>query len=170
MIPYHSHDVPKHNNQLPKADLRAEISAFGLLVWTYADQRVRAASEQGLNDTLGPRVATSTVLGRLGDSVVGNGRGTINGRLEPHGDAWTVDEMVKAWFDHDGVRHAYVAWYLEKRRRVPHASEAYLCLLEWKGHTAKHLAYVAEIYQLFDGLLNVLVGVETSRWRVVNRG
>jgi hypothetical protein len=199
MIPYHSHVVPKVNHHLPKddfkADLRAETTALGLLLWTYADERVRAASEQGLNDMLGPREPSSTVLGRLGDSVEGTGRGVINGRLEPHEDALAVDSLVRAWFDQDGVRHAYMAWYLEKRMGLPRASdleplhcvpkldergrlevlyplsgrhEPYLCLLEWKGCSAARLAFVQEMHDLFHGLLGVLSGVKLSKWKVVS--
>lgn len=192
MIPYHSHDVPKHNNQLPKADLRAEISAFGLLVWTYADERVRAASEEWAGETHGPFISRSTPLGRLVDGVVGAGRGTINGMLYAHEDAVAVDAAVLAGCGGRSDCHHYLAWHLERRLAPPHPStlqperrvprlrpngkpyllydhnrnvigEAY----DVEGYSAKQIAFAEQNFQNYQLIRSKLLSQKLVKWRVL---
>lgn len=183
---------PKKKDQLPKADLRSEITAFRLLVWTYADERVRAANVGG---DLAPQAATSTVLGRLIDGDIGSARGTINGLLDPHQDAWEVNGLVLAWFDQNSTQYTYLASYLEKRlppphpstleplRRIPRlrangkpyyrydASRHVIGMVEDEvGHDANQIAYAGLIYDLFIGLLDVLSTAKLHKWKVVGRG
>ncbi len=192
MIPSHSHHLPNFKNTLPKADLRAETTAFQLLVWTYADERVRAAGEGG---DYGPVAMESTLLGRLIDGVAGVGRGTINGLLEVHDDALAVDGLVWAWFDGNWSHRAYLASYLERRvapphpktlkplRRVPRLranGRPYLLydlnrnvvgvVEDVEGCDEKQLAYAGLQHRLFCGLLGVLSGIKLKKWKVVARG
>jgi hypothetical protein len=191
-IPLASHYPPKYRNQPPKADLRQDITAFRLLVWTYADECVRAASD-GEADLNGEK--TTTVLGRLIDGDEGAGRGSINGLLIPHDDAVVVDGLVWAWLDQDWGKRAYYASYLEKRlapphpmslepeRRVPrlrangkpyviydHNRNRVGVLEDIVGHSAKQIAYADQMYCLFEGLLDVLQTIQLKKWRVKNRG
>ena len=175
-----------------KPDLRQEISAFKLLTWTYADERVRAASDGG---ELGPQVQSSTLLGRLMDGVEGTGRGTINGFMEIHDDALSVDALVWAWFDQNWSHRAYLASYLERRVAPPHPStleperrtprlrangkpyviydrnrNAMGVLEDVVGFDAKQIEYATFHYALFVGLLDVLRGVKLKKWKVLGRG
>jgi hypothetical protein len=195
MIPYHSHDVPKHNHQLPKADFRSETTAFQLLIWTYADERVRAASEEWDGDTFGPFISRSTPLGRLVDGVMGSGRGTINGQLYAHEDALQVDALVAAWCEHRSDEHHYLAWHFEKRMAPPHPStlepERKVPRLrpngkphmlydhnrhpigvvhDLVGHSPKQIAFADRMIRLFDGLLDLLMRENLKKWRVLERG
>ena len=174
-----------------KADLRREISGFGLLVWTYADEHVRAACDGG---TYGEVQHGSTVLGRLQDSVSGSGRGSINGLLNPHEDAMAVDALVWAWFDQNGSHRAYLAAHLEKRKAPPdpatlepqrlvprlraNGKPYYIydrsrnvigVIEDLVGHDEKQIAYARYHHNLFQGLLEVLPGLKLSRWKVVKR-
>ncbi len=192
MIPYHSHDVPKHNNQLPKADLRAEISAFGLLIWTYADERVRAASEEWAGETFGPLVSRSTPLGRLVDGVIGSGRGTINGMLYAHEDAVAVDGAVLAACGGRSDQHQYLALHFERRMVPPHPStleperkvprlrpngKPHLLydhnrhvigvVHDLVGYSAKHIAFAAQAFAIYELILVSLASQNLSKWRVL---
>lgn len=193
MIPYHSHDVPKYTNQLPKADLRAEISAFGLLVWTYADQRVRAMAD-GAEWSDG-QSRSGTLLGRLIDGIEGTGRGTINGLIEIHEDALAVDALVWAWYEGDFAHRAYLAAHLERRNTPPHPAtleplrrvprlrpngkphviydsnrHSIGVLEDLVGFDEKQIAYADVQYCLFIGLLDVLASQKLVKWKVKGRG
>jgi hypothetical protein len=175
-----------------KADLRHETSAFALLVWTYADEHVRAASDGG---DYGHEAKTSTLLGRLIDGVVGSGRGTINGLLEAHEDAMAVDALVWAWFDQNGSHRAYLASYLERRvapphpdtlerqRRVPrlrangkphviydHNRNPVGVLEDVVGYDEKQIAYASYHHRMFVELIGVLPGIHLTRWKVTRSG
>lgn len=193
IIPSRSHHNPKHHNQLPKADMRRETTAFRLLVWTYADERVRAmadGAEYGDGLSYG-----STVLGRLIDGVEGSGRGTINGLIEIHEDALMVDSLVWAWYDHRPDYRAYLATHLERRVPPPHPStlepqrrvprlkpngkphilydnnrHAIGVLEDVVGYDAKQMAYADLHYRLFVGLLDVLKSQQLTKWKVTGRG
>jgi hypothetical protein len=190
-IPYPSHVPPKHNNQPPKADLRREITAWQLLVWTYADERVRAASGSEAPDHVASNGYSLMRLGETGVSA-----GTVRGLLEPHEDALAVDALVWAWFDHDFQRRAALAAACERRKPLPQAAQLkpfrflpkykdngklwmeyrhgehgpYCCVLDCEGYTQAQLQRVQDLHDLFVGLLDVMIGMRLSRYKVVTRG
>lgn len=195
-LPSSSHDVPikssHHPNEKKKADLRRETTAWSLLVWTYADERVRAASDGG---EVGPSTKKSTVLGRLIDGDVGAGAGTINGWLEAHEDALAVDALVWAWYDQNVSHRAYLAAHLERRKPPPHPStlepqqrvprlkpngkphvvydqnrHAIGVLEDVIGYDATQIAHADYHYRLFVALLDVLIPIKLTKWKVISRG
>ncbi len=83
ITPFHP---PKHKDQPPKADLRREITPWRALVWAYADECVGVA-------TNGPSEYASTGLAQTAYSERVPG-GTINGWLDAHEDAFTIDAFL----------------------------------------------------------------------------
>lgn len=177
--------------QVLKADLRQPITAWKALVWAYANECVRVATNSDY------RLA-NTGYSSVDLEGVGGAGGAINGFLEAHEDALAIDETVRAWFDFNGSYYAHVAQTVEKRRRLPMASELqplravpvrrvngtikeeYLgngrhdapayCLVEYEGHTSDELQHAQELYDLFVALLDIMPGLKLSKWRITERG
>lgn len=174
-----------------KADLRQPITAWKALVWAYADECVR--------------VATNSDYRRadLGYSSVdlegaGGSGGAINGFLEAHEDALAIDETVRAWFDFNGTYYHRLAVAAEKRRPLPQACDLpalrvvperkvngtikieynsagrhgtpHYCLVLYDGYTADELAKVQELHDLFIALLDIMPGLKLGKWRITERG
>lgn len=178
-----------------KADLRAEASAWAVLVWAYADECVRAAGEEYRDS--GPVRETSST-GRLMNMGLVQGRGSINGRLDAHADALAIDKKLRLWFDFNPNYYAGVAMAAEKRRRVPmgcelpplrvvphrrvngaikeeytrmgrHDKPAY-CLFDLEGCSGEEMAAAQQVYDLFIAFLDIMPGLKLSKWRVTQRG
>ena len=116
MLPIDRFYVPKTNNQLPKADLRRAISPWRALCWAYADECVGVATnvpdshhlycDNGLmQTTYGERLA----------------RGSINGALDAHEDAFAIDGFVyRACGGREGLKPYHrIRAAAEKRRIIP---------------------------------------------------
>lgn len=176
--------------QILKADLRQPITAWKALVWAYADEHVRAATNsKGSWVRPGP---SSVDLGETG------GSSGIAGFLEAHDDAVAIDGMVKAWFDFDGMQYHRLAFALERRARPPRGCELQplrlvpklkvngtpemvyngygrhdmplYCLLEIEGYDDAAIAKAQELYDLFVALLDIMPGLKLSKWRIVGQG
>ncbi|MBG1232985.1 hypothetical protein [Aestuariivirga litoralis] len=168
-----------------KADLRREITPWGLLVWAYRDECVRAKS----GSQEGSFGHTDFVMARYGEGQAP--RGTINGFLEPHEDALLIDKIMADWFS--GIDQGYVHTArhaekgvmpvhpdkLERARLVPvlkpngkprmmyFSGAAICCELEATGHTPQDIARHETYWDLLMGLLPVLKARAFTRWRVV---
>ena len=118
IVPTSSQHPPKNRNDHPndhrKADLRREITAFGLLDWAYRKECVKAAGEQEWTDILG--YAPSSIA-KMATGDIGVGHGTINGRLDVHVDALAVDAFVRKTA---GDHYEMLTLYCEKGKAVPH--------------------------------------------------
>jgi hypothetical protein len=75
-----------------KADLRQEITGFGLLDWAYRKECVRAAGEEEWAALEGHGMSILARAGNVG--LKGMSHGAINGRLDVHIDALRVDKFV----------------------------------------------------------------------------
>lgn len=174
-----------------RADLRAEISAWRLLVWAYRDEALRAATNG--SDFAG----AATGYAQVNAERVGP-RGSINGLLEAHEDAFAVDAKVSAWFE--GVDRNWrdlLAAYCEKAKAPPSAAELspmrlvprlrpngslwleypvrgrnepYLCLVDYEGHSEQELRRVQDFRDLVDALLDIMPGWTLTKWKVTSRG
>lgn len=177
-----------------RADLRREITAWGALVWAYADQHVRAATHCGSEPAL--YCSNGLALIRVGETGIGGG--AINGLLEAHPDAWAIDNLVANWFDEWPEWRHGVAVYAEKRRPPPAAEQlttfricgpkysakghpvvlyndrggrsAYLCVLDveegaTEADVERHRAFLA----MFSALLEIMQGLKLERWKISGR-
>ena|SRR6185295_2850277 len=179
------------SRQVLKADLRQPITAWKALVWAYADECVRMATNSDY------RLA-STGYSSVDLEGVGGTGGAINGFLEAHDDALAIDETVRAWFDFDGMYYQRLAIAAEKRRPPPKASELapwhvvpvlrpnetikceyrtlgrhdepWYCLIDYEGTEPDQLEEAQKLYDLFLGLLGILPGLKLSKWRVEGEG
>lgn len=186
-----SHLVPMKKSQLPKADLRQPITAWKALVWAYADECVRVATNSDF------RLANTGYSSVDLEGAGGRG-GAINGFLEAHEDALAIDETVRAWFDFDGMQYHRMAIAAEKRKPLLKASdlkplrlvpeyrvngtikmeyrnqgkhaEPHYCWVIYEGHTAEELSKAQQLYDLFVALLDVMPGLKLRKWRVCERG
>lgn len=177
--------------QVVKADLRQPITAWKALVWAYADECVRVATNSDY------RLA-STGYSSVDLEGAGGTGGAINGFLEAHEDALAIDETVRAWFDFNGTYYHRLAVAAEKRKPLPRAcdlrplrvlpqyrpngtvrmeyrsqgkhAEPHYCLVAYDGHTAEQLTEVQEHFDLFVALLDILPGLKLMKWRVAERG
>src|SRR6185503_15471647 len=102
--------------QILKADLRQPITAWKALVWAYADECVRMATNSDYR-------VVNTGYSSVDLEGVGGTGGAIGGFLEAHEDALAIDETVRAWFDFDGIYYHRMAIAAEKRKPLPQASE-----------------------------------------------
>lgn len=179
-------------------EFRRETTAWGVLVWAYADEIVRAASSVGGSNFPTPRLAQSS----LGRECVSTG--LINGWYEPHRDARLIHAKLQDWFDHDPGQGIAVMSYAERRQLVPpsitvprvrvvpqldrngnvliqrHRAPgrgrviAEYCLLDYEGTDARiaeqrEAAWV-EFYRMFIAFLDVMPGFPLTRWKITKRG
>lgn len=177
--------------QMLKADLRQPITAWKALVWAYADQHVRmATNNEG-------RLAENG-FSQMGYSDVGHGSGAINGWLDAHEDALLIDVKTRAWFSVGKNFYGSFAMAVERRRRpaqacelpplhaVPvrrvngtikeeyirmgrHDTPAY-CLVDWEGCDAAELAAAQMLYDLFVAFLDIMPQLKLSKWRIEGTG
>ena len=173
-----------------KPDLRREISSWGLLIWAYRDQSVRAASY----DEKARYCSNGLVLQRLGET--GIGRGAINGYHLPHEDALAIDAFVEEWFEPVSGGRDYLAWYAERAKLPPHPDtlprerlvpllkhngmpetlihpvtrRPYACILKMEGLSKREIDRQATLYALWDVLLDIMIGKSWSNWKVTQRG
>lgn len=195
-FPSGSRILPKKVPFFPKADLRRPISAWAALVWAYAVEAVRAASNVTPSDTY---AATGYAASRLGSDV--NVGGLINGSLQADDDAVEIDRLVWAWFDGDGARRDRLARAAERREPPPAdvslpafacrpvlktngkpemlypisgKNEPYLCLVSYDGvppwEAQRIRAEAREFHALVVGLLDVMPGLRLVKWKVEGRG
>jgi hypothetical protein len=117
-LPSPSHLPPMKKNVLPMEDGKKVKSAWGLIVWAYADELAAAASAAApgapISKMAGPGVAQTNWSGEY----IG---GLINGWYEPPADARLIDEKLRAWFSHDREGLQRVISYAEKRTEIPPA-------------------------------------------------
>jgi hypothetical protein len=181
-----------------KPDLRRDISAWGALVWAYADEIVLAASSVGGSNFPAPGLAMSG-LGR--ERISG---GLINGFYEPHHDARTIHAKLSDWFSHDGYGLCQVMAHAERRKQLPreihlprvkampvydrqgnvlierrraHRSGRVIteyCVLEYEGIDPREADRREQAWRDMHGVLmaflDVMQGFELTKWRVTNRG
>lgn len=181
-----------------KADLRRDITAWGALVWAYADEIVLAASNVGGSNFASPGLAMSG-LGR--ERISG---GLINGWYEPHDDARVIHAKLSEWFNHDGYGLCQVMAHAERRQRLPreirlprvkvlpkfdrqgnvlierrraHRTGRVMteyCVLEYEGidprEADRREQAWRDMYQVFVAFLDVMQGFELRKWRVTSRG
>src|SRR5688572_1840830 len=101
---------------LVKADLRQPITAWKALVWAYADEHVRVATNSDF-------CRANTGYSSVDLEGAGGTGGAINGFLEAHDDALAIDDTVRAWYDFDGMHYHHFATGLERRKRPPRGCE-----------------------------------------------
>jgi hypothetical protein len=181
-----------------KPDLRRDITAWGALVWAYADEIVLAASSMGGSNFPSPSLAMSG-LGR--ERISG---GLINGWYEPHQDAHTINAKLAEWFAHDGYALCQVMAHAERRKQLPReitlprvkALPVYdrqgnvlierrrahrngrviteYCVLDYDGidHREADRREQAwrDMHTMFLAFLDVMEGFELSKWKVKGRG
>jgi len=111
--PFHP---PKYRNQPPKADLRRDITPWQALVWAYADECVGVATN--VPDSHHLYVANGLCQTTYGERMA---RGTINGALDAHEDAFAIDAFVyKACGGRDGLKPYHrIRAAAERRTIVP---------------------------------------------------
>jgi len=90
-----------------------QVTAWGAVVWTYADEIAYAASTAPAGRWGGIGYVTSG----LGRERIG--AGAINGWYEPAADALLIHAKLTAWFAHDGEGLACVIRHAERRVAVP---------------------------------------------------
>lgn len=195
MIPSRSHQLPNGIKHLPKADLRREITAWRALVWAYADETLRAATDAA---SAPGHLERSAGVVRYTDQGRSNTQGCW---LEVHEDAFAIDALVMAWFDHDGLRRDELARYAERRTPPPRQLDLqplrcgpvyrangaikleypprgrqvpYLCYVDYEG-LPPHVVELkqrrqAELHGLFLALLDVMAGLRLSKWKILGRG
>ena len=195
IFPLSSRDLPVRKKQPPVADLRREITAWRALVWAYADENVRAATHCGGESA--QYCSNGLRMMRIGET--GIGRGTINGLLDAHPDACAIDNLVANWFDEWPMWRQGVAVYAEKRMFPPSADlmqtftivgpvlnakgrpkeiwhtvgrkdHPYLCPLEVEGFPREEIERHRQFMALFDAMLEVMMGLKLTRWRIVSKG
>lgn len=196
ILPSHSRDLPVRRIDPPVVDKRREITAWGALVWAYADENVRAATHCGSE----PAFYCSNGLSVMRVGETGVGRGAINGLLDAHPDAWAIDNLVANWFDDWPEWRNGVAVYAEGRRPPPTVERLprlrivgpqltakgnpvqlyrdygakdhpYLCPLEIEeGCTQRDVERHRQFLALFEAMLDVMSGLKLERWKIVGRG
>ena len=110
--------LPKTSDQLPKADLRREITPWRALVWAYHDEALRAATN-GLTADQRDRPGSADngmAEVRYGERMA---RGTVGGWLPAHEDAFAIDAWL--WWacgGRDGAK-PYQRIVAAAEKRVP---------------------------------------------------
>jgi hypothetical protein len=90
--------IPNHN-QLPKADLRREISPWRALCWAYSDECIGVATN--VPDDHHLFLSNGLTQTTYGERMA---RGSINGALDAHEDAFAIDGwLYKACGGKDGL-------------------------------------------------------------------
>lgn len=180
------------------AEYRRETTAWGVLVWAYADEIVRAASSVGGSNFPTPRLAQSS----LGRECVSTG--LINGWYEPHKDARLIHAKLQDWFAHDPGQGITVMSHAERRKLVPptitvprvrvvpqldrngnvliqrhraHRKDRVVteyCVIDYEGTNAlvaeAREARWVEFYRMFMAFLDVMPGFPLTKWKVTKRG
>jgi len=181
-----------------RADLRRDITAWGALVWAYADEIVLAASSVAGSNFPTPGLAMSG-LGR--ERIAG---GLINGWYEPHADARLIHAKLAEWFSHDSYGLCQVMAHAERRKQLPreivlprvkalprydrqgnvlierrraHRSGRVIteyCVIDYEGidHREADRREKAwrDMHAMFVAFLDVMPNFEMSKWRVKGRG
>ena len=195
MLPNTGFVLPKTSNQLPKADLRREITPWRALVWAYADECVAVATN--VPDDHHLYVSNGLTQTTYGERLA---RGSINGALDAHEDAFTIDGwLYQACGGRDGLPpyHAIRA-AAEKRTPIPAEidvpaiecvprlnekgkpsllyplkgrNEAYLCEVTYQGYPQDKADEIRRrhraLYDLFCGVLGVMYKINLTKWRVL---
>lgn len=185
----------RYRNHPPVTDLKRDISAWKALVWAYGDECIRAATHCD-GETV-QYCSNGLRMMRVGET--GIGRGTINGLLDAHPDAWAIDNLVANWFDEWPHWRNGVAVYAESRRPPPRAEELqpftivgpelnaknrpreiwhtfgrkdypYLCPLVVEGWPREDIERHRQFIVLFDAMLEVMKGLNLTKWRIVEKG
>lgn len=179
-----------------RADLRRETTAWGALVWAYAEEHVRAATHCGTEPAF--YCSNGYSLMRLAETGIGGG--AINGLLEAHPDAWAIDNLVANWFDEWPEWRNGVAVYAERRAAPPSIDRLprlrvvgpartakgnpvhlyrdfgakdhpYLCPLEiQEGFTDREIERHRQFLMLFEAMLDVMKGLRLAKWKIIARG
>lgn len=196
IFPSSSRDLPVRNMPPVKADLRRETTAWRALVWAYADEHVRAATNFPRKDEQS-YASNGLALMRLGETGIGGG--AIHGLLEAHQDAFAIDALVAAWFEEWPEWRNGVAVYAERRRLPPRPEDLprfaivgpernakgnpreiwnangrkdypFLCPLEVAGWHPAEIEKHAQFIVLFDELLVVMKGLKLDKWVITSTG
>jgi hypothetical protein len=191
--PFHP---PKMKDQLPKADLRREITPWRALVWAYADECVGVATN--VPDSHHLYCANGLSQTTYGERMA---RGSINGALDAHEDAFAIDGFVYAACGGAAGLKPYhaIRSAAEKRVIIPAEIEVpdicclprlnkrgepwleypigrndrpYLCLVTYEGYPADQASMLRKRHALFYDLFqNVLASMQDivglTRWRVL---
>lgn len=195
ILPLSSRLPPVKGIDPPVRDFRRETTAWDALVWAYYDQSVRAATHCGSE----PAHYCSNGLSMMRVGETGIGRGTINGLLEAHPDAWAIDNLVGNWFDEWPEWRNGVAIYAESRRPPPAPEQLprlrivgplmttkgnpvhlyrdwgakdhpFLCPLEIEeGCTEAQVQRHIQFLALFEAMLDVMKGLKLDKWKIVAR-
>jgi len=198
-LPLSSRLPPVRKNVPPVEGFKRETTAWAVLVWTYADEIVRAASSVEAAHFPTPGLAMSG-LGR-GERVSG---GLINGWYEPHDDARLIHAKLEEWFSHDPRQAFSVMAHAEKRQQLPpvisvsrvrvvprldrngnvlvqrhraHRKDRVVteyCVVDYEGTDQaiadrREAEWVA-FYEMFLAFLDVMPGFALTRWKVTGRG
>jgi hypothetical protein len=185
--------IPNHN-QLPKADLRREISPWRALCWAYADECVGVATN--VPDDHHLYCSNGLTQTSYGERMA---RGSINGALDSHEDAFTIDGwLYQACGGRDGLPpyHAIRA-AAEKRVIIPAEIEVpaiqcvpvlnkrgeptelypfnrndrpYLCVVGYQGYPAEKAEAMrrhhAALYDLFVNVMACMVDLVLVKWKI----
>lgn len=189
-LPTSSQLPPNRTREAPKADLRREITPWRALIWAFRDEAVRAASNHEY--ACGYVSAGYSMMMR---AETGIGGGTINGLLEAHEDAITIDAKLQLWCGADAQLYRAIAEAAERARPVPVADEVprlrivpvlrangdirmeyplsgshkpYLCLVQYEGYTADQVERVRVVRSMFEGFLGIMPGFTLTKWRIVH--
>lgn len=195
IFPSASHHLPKKGFDLPKrsieVDLRRDLTAWKALVWAYADQLAYWGSGGGPQCFLGPGIAAIC----YGEE----GQYEVPPSTDVDDDAMAIDTLVRNWFDIDLKWRDGLARYAMARKPPPpvealeplhvlspardpdyvprliyppsgqrHA--AYICVIEFGGHSAAAIQRHREFMALFHELLNVMRGLTLKKWRITAPG
>lgn len=198
IFPLSSRDLPVRTIHPPVSGFKRKITAWGALVWAYADEIVLAASSVGSARyvTEGPSISG------LGRERIGGG--AINGWYEPHQDARTIHAKLDEWFSHDRHAAQLVMWHAERRREIPAAIHlprvravpvydrlgnvlimrrrahrkdrvaAEYCMLQFEGldpavADRKEREW-REFHAMLVAFLDVMEGFDLARWKIAGRG
>ena len=196
MLPNTDFYSPKRQDQLPKADLRREITPWRALVWAYRDECVGIANNapQGHHLYCDNGLAQSSYGERMA-------RGSINARLDAHEDAFAIDSFLWDAVGRDEKPYHAIRAAAEWAKpiapeivvpaitcvplldgkgrptlvlplRETHRERALWCVITYEGYPADKAAALrrahAALFDLFVKAMACMVDMPLSKWRVID--
>jgi hypothetical protein len=193
MVFYTPFHPPKHKDQPPKADLRREITPWKALVWAYADECLAAATN-GLTADVGYALSHPENGWVQTQYEERSARGTINGLLPAHEDAFVID----SWLWHvacarDPKPYHAIRAAAEKRCPVAPSSDfpdlacgpvfrangkiameyplgrndrPYLCLVTYTGYSEDEKRRQQALYDLFQNAMACMQDIDLVKWKI----
>lgn len=183
-------------NQLPKADLRREITPWRALCWAYADECVAVATN--VPDDHHLYCQNGMMQTTYGERMA---RGSINGALDAHEDAFAIDGFLyRACGGREGLKPYHkIRAAAEKRCAIPAEIDVpaiqcvaklnskgkpdllyplnrndrpYLCLVTYEGFPADKAELMrnahSALFELFTAALACMQDLKLVKWRVVD--